>query len=337
MKWWSLHIVQVYKKIGEKTHRKKEKCIMANATMTKTEKRYDYLSYGKGKDGKVLVDTIGFVSAKNIRDAKNGDVRSFGLPLENVQGTVAAMFPDDFNKADIPETVWVNVALFNNENVKLADRFSKAIEGKERIRVRISGVARIHEYNGTKSVEVIANDFHILWAPAYKGTNIGGGTDGYSYVSGTPGSEAGTAVLAVQGNVNRPELRAMPNGKQVLGFSLALNKASKKINYALGTNLSDDAIWVDVAIFDNDHIARGQQAAKVLRQGAAIAGVGFAKVEEFEGKQKIKLSLNDFEVLKFAKDGEGESSTPPVNTQAFEETPFDTDASIDIDDDDLPF
>lgn len=312
---------------------------MANATMTKTETRYDYLSYGKGKDGKVLVDTIGFVSAKNIREAKNGDVRSFGLPLENVQGTVAAMFPDDFNKADLPETVWVNVALFNNENVKLADRFSKAIDGKERIRVRISGVARIHEYNGNKSVEVIANDFHILWAPEYKGTNIGGGTDGYSYVSGTPGSEAGTAVLAVQGHVNRPELRTMPNGKSVLGFSLALNKASRKINYALGTDLNDDAIWVDVAVFDNDHIARGQQAAKVLRQGAALAGVGFAKVEEFEGKKQIKLSLNDFEVLKFAKDGEGDtSSTPPAaSSQSFDDAPFDTDSSIDIDDDDLPF
>lgn len=312
---------------------------MATATPAKTEKRYDYLTYGKGKEGRVLVDAIGFVSSKNIRDAKNGDVKSFGLPLENIQSTVAAMFPEDFSKADVPETFWLNVALFNNENVKLADRFSKAIEGKERIRVRVTGVAKVREYNGNKSVEVVANDFHILWAPSYKGTNVGGGQDGYSYVSGTPAAEAGTAVLAVQGNVNRPELRDAGNGKSVLGFSLALNKASKKVNYALGTNFSEDALWVDVAIFDNDHIARAKQAAKVLRQGAAIAGIGFAKVEEYEGKQRVKLSLNDFEVLKFAKDGEGEgnASTPPVNNQDFDESPFDTGASIDIDDDDLPF
>lgn len=304
-----------------------------------TEKNYDYMQFGRGKDGKVIVDAIGFVSTKNIRDAKNGDVKSFGLPLENVGGTVSAMFPEDFPKGTVDDTFWLNVAFFNNENFKLADRFAKAIDGKDRVRIRVTGVAEINDYNGKKSIQLAGNDFHILWAKGYKGVNVGGGEDGYSYVSALQGKEAKTAHMAVQGYVNRPQVRDMGNGKSVLGFGLALNKASKKVNFALGTDLSEDTMWVDVAIFDTDDIPFAQRAAKVLRQGAAIAGLGFAKVEEYEGKERINLSLNGFDVLKYAKDGEGnDSAKVPVGAGApvEDDSPFSGDV-VDIDDDDLPF
>lgn len=319
---------------------------MTTATAEVREKQYDYFSYGKIEDGKVFGDAIGFVTVDRIREAKNGDVRSFGLPLENVQGTVAAMFPEDFTKDGLDETVWLNVAMFNNENFKLADRLKKAVDGKKRVRIRVSGEVRVHEYNGKKSVEMVASDFHILWADTYKGTNIGGGEDGYSYAIGRK-IEEGKAQVAIQGFVSRPELRQLDDGRSVLGFGVALDKADKALAYALGVEVpSGQTTWVDVSIFDNDHFPRAVQAAKVVRSGAALALQGYATVEEYtdkEGnvKKAIRLIANDFEVLKFAaKDGEENASVAQtdVTTTAFvDESPFDDNADFDFDDDDLPF
>ena len=314
--------------------------------MSETEKRYNYLSYGKLEDGKVLGDATGYVTVdpERIREAKNGDVVSFGLPLENVAGTIAAMFPGDFDKASLPETNWLNVAMFNNDNFKLADRFKKAIQGKERIKIRVTGLVSVNEYDGKKSLQMWADNFHILWEKSYKGTNVGGGEDGYSYAVGRP-MEKGKGQLAIQGFVARPEIREMKDGKKVLGFGVALNKVSKTLNYVLGSNLPmDEVTWVDVAIFDSDNFARAERAAKVIRQGAAIAGIGYATIEEHEGKERVSLSLNDFEVIKFAprdEDASEEQDTKvtagvtAVNTP--DESPFEDDFDMDFDDDDLPF
>lgn len=310
--------------------------------MAEQTKNYDYMGYGKAGD-KVMLDVIGFVSTKNVRTANDGGVQSFGLPLENVGNTISSIFPADFPKGSLPETNWINTVMFNSDNVKLADRFAKAIAGKARVRVRVSGLGRIHEYNGKKSVELVANDFHILWSETFKGTNIGGGSDGYSYVSGMP-IEAGKALVAIQGFVNKPELRPLPDGRHVLGFGVALNKANKSLTHIMGQDVAGDPIWVDVAIFDNDHFAQAERAAKVLRHGAALAGIGYAKTEEYEGKVRIRLSLNDFDVLKYAKDGEqaaAETVTTPMGgtgTVIETSTPFDSHTgAIDFDDDDLPF
>lgn len=305
-----------------------------------SEKVYDYLAYGRLQEGKVYGDAIGFVSTKNIRSAKDGDVRSFGLPLENIQGTVGAMFPEDFDKASVPETVWLNVAMFNNDNFKLADRLTKAINDKERVRIRVTGEIHVKEYQGKKSLEMYADDFHVLWADSYKGTNIGGGTDGYSYVTGRP-LEKGKAQVAIQGFVSRPELRSMSDGRKVLGFGVALNKADRTLNYALGAALpQEDTTWVDVAIFDNEGFERAERAAKVLRQGAAISGLGYASVEEYEGKERVSIALNGFQVIRYApRDEEGESNVSasiPEN-DIVDDNPFDENVDFDFDDDDLPF
>lgn len=308
-----------------------------------TEKNYDYLEFGRGgrSDGGVLVDFIGFVSTKHIR-TRAGGMKSFGVPLENVQRRIASIFPDDFDESSLPETNWINVAMFNNENFKLAEQFEKAIEGKERIRVRITGVAKVDEYNGNKSVSVIANNFHILWADTYQGTNVGGGEDGYSYVSGQRLDEKGKALMAIQGFVNNPETRVMPDGRSVLNFSIALNKAQSEVNYALQSNIDSEPIWANVAIFDNDYFPAAEQAAKVIRQGAAIAGFGFAKAEEYEGTERLAVTLNGFEMLRFApreEDNGMQVDTVGVATDSTYnedmEDYFDT--SAEYDDDDLPF
>lgn len=302
-------------------------------------KEYGYLEYGRGgrEDRGVTVDMIGFVSTRNIR-TRAGGMKSFGIPLENVQRTVAAMFPEDFKAEELDETIWVNVALFNNEGFTLADRFDKAVEGKERIRVRITGTATVNEYNGRKSLSVVARNFHILWADTFKGTSIGGGEDGYSYVSGQQLDEKGTALLGVQGFVNRPELRSLPDGRNVLNFSIALNKANGELNYALKSNLQDDPTWVNVAIFDRDNYPVATNAAKVLRQGAAIAGFGFAKLEEYEGKERVSLTLNGYDILKFAPLEEGEEmATVTAGAHDFDDSPFEDSSDTDFDDDDLPF
>lgn len=310
--------------------------------MTEQERvNYDYVEYGRKEDGRVAIDMIGFVSTQYIRE-RAGGMRSFGVPLENVQGTMQAMFPEDFSRDALPETNWFNVAIFNSENYKLADRFAKAIEGKERIRVRITGIAEINEYNGNKSVSVVANDFHILWADTFKGTNVGGGEDGYSYVSGQKLDE-GEGLMAVQGFVANPELRGMPDGRNVLNFSMALNKANSEINYTLGSDIKDETVWINIAIFDRENYPAATNAAKVIRKGAAIAGFGYAKLEEYEGKERVALTLNGFDMLRYAPLDEDTTSTTETSgafdntAETFDENPFEESSEYQFEDDDLPF
>lgn len=309
--------------------------------MTEERINYDYVEYGRKEDGRVAIDMIGFVSTKNINE-RAGGMRSFGVPLENVQGTMQAMFPDDFSRDSLPGTNWFNVAIFNSENYKLAERFGKAIEGKERIRVRITGIAEVNEYNGNKSVSVVANDFHILWTDSSKGTSVGGGDDGYSYVSGQKLKD-GEGLMAVQGFVANPALRSLPDGRNVLNFSMMLNKANSAINYTLGSDIKEDAVWINIAIFDRDNYAAATNAAKVIRKGAAIAGFGFAKLEEYEGKERVALTLNGFDMLRYApldEDSSGVTDTTDsfnATVEEFDESPFEESSEFQFKDDDLPF
>lgn len=304
--------------------------------MTEERKQYDYLEYGKIEDGKHFVDVIGFISANRVYNRKGG-VRSFGIPLQNVQGTVASMFPDDFTKEELPETVWANVVMFNSD--KLGDKFTEAIDGKERIRVRVTGIARVDEYKGNKSVEVVAEDFTILWDNNTKGTQISGVKDEESYLVGKA-IEKGKGFMAVEGFVSRPELREMSDGKKVLNFGIAANQASDEIKKTLSTAIEGEPTWINVSVFDNDYFAEAEQAAQVIRTGAAIAGLGFAQVEEYEGVERVNLTLNGFEMLKFAKkEGEDEEAGVGVGafSEDFEESPFESESEFEYDDDDLPF
>ena len=215
--------------------------------MTKYKKRFDRLSYARIDDKTMLVDFEGYVSTRFINSYKEGDILSFGVPLESIQRTLVAMYHDVFTLYGLPETNWLNVAVFNNKGSELAKVLAEDIAGKDRVRIRITGTASINEYKGKKSLQVTAKDYHVLWNNASKETDIGDP----SYVSGE-GVEPGVAQLAIQGYVINPDMAELSDGRNVLNFGLAVNQATDKLNDILGSRLEGDTVWLTVAVYDSE-------------------------------------------------------------------------------------
>lgn len=309
--------------------------------MTEEKKNFDRLSFARiGEE--IVVDFEGFVSTSRIRVYKDGAVSSFGVPLENVQKTIAAMFPQDFIADDLPETNWLNVTMFDNKGDMLSTRLGADIDGKKRIRIRVTGTVSLNTFEGKKSIDVRALDYYILWDKTMKGTKIGGRNEGPSYFYGKK-IEDGTAQVAIQGYVNNPKLSPMSDGRKVLSFGLAVEKRTADINQLLGTSFNDETVWVNVAVYDSETYPFAQKSAQVIRQGAAIAGLGYAKRDEFNGKEQVRFTLDSFNVLKYAKfeePTEKEEVQELVTVGAGEsvdDSPFDNNFDFDLLDDEHPF
>jgi|SRR5690625_472126 len=125
-----------------------------------------------------------------------------------------------------------------------------------------------------------------------------------------------------------PEMRqTQTTGVSVSNTSIPVNLAGGHLDYVLGSNFSEsgeDPIWIEVTAWD--------KTAEILKKSGVAKGdqvvvTGYLTLEEYEGKQRARLTLSRFNILrrKNAQNGAG-------NSGAGEQV-----EPLDIGDDDLPF
>ena len=68
----------------------------------------------------------------------------------------------------------------------------------------------------------------------------------------------------------------------------------------------------------------------MLRHGAAIAGLGYAKIQEYKGTESVQLSLDSFNVLQYAKKEENPEDVSVSDEDLLNDSPFEPDTDIDV-------
>lgn len=151
-----------------------------------------------------------------------------------------------------------------------------------------------------------------------------------SFVDFRKGEDDKPAFGALMGYTTRElELRYTNTGKAVASTGVALNLAAKHLNYVLGTNFADDeVIFVDVTawektgeIMSNANIGKGTQ----------VVLSGTLALEEYQGKPKVRMNVNRFQITRRKNNGASQNQTQNQNTLENVGEP------LDIGDDDLPF
>lgn len=145
----------------------------------------------------------------------------------------------------------------------------------------------------------------------------------YTFAGLHKGNVVGTAVGYVEGWVVRDvDMRYTPDGKPVTNTALALNNVSKKLAYALQMEIPEaESTFVDIAGWENV----AERLQKVVKKGALIGVSGALKTEEYEGKTRLRFTVQDFQIRVY-----------PKNDSAPKE-PVGAGASQEPKDDDLPF
>ncbi|WP_214688528.1 MULTISPECIES: single-stranded DNA-binding protein [unclassified Exiguobacterium] len=141
------------------------------------------------------------------------------------------------------------------------------------------------------------------------------------------GQEEGTAVGYVEGWVTG-DLRDGTGEKPVTNFQIVTHNRAKEFNYALGTEApvtEDGAVFLDVAAWEQ---LSGRIKTAGVRKNCLVGISGFFKVEEFDGKKRLKIVARDFKVVRYPNDG----ADAPKKTA--ETVPASASAPAD---DDLPF
>lgn len=147
-----------------------------------------------------------------------------------------------------------------------------------------------------------------------------------SFVDFKKGAEGENAFGSLVGFVARdPELRYTQTGKAVANTAIPVNLAGKNLNYVLGSSFpesGDDPIWIEVTawektaeMIDKAGVAKGDQ----------VVVSGFLSLDEYEGKEKARLNVSRFNVLR----RKNPQTSGPVGESNID--------PIDISDDDLPF
>lgn len=147
----------------------------------------------------------------------------------------------------------------------------------------------------------------------------------YTFTSMFKGNKEGTAVGYLEMWVTNELTLRDGNGKPVVGFAGATNNTHKELSYVTGVELpTGETTFIDVSAWEA--LAERIQKAKV-RKGCLIGIGGVLKVEEYEGKKRLRLTANNFKVLVYPKTEQTE--TVPVGQT--------TSGPIEVSDDDLPF
>ena len=150
----------------------------------------------------------------------------------------------------------------------------------------------------------------------------------YSFAGLHKGNVVGTAVGYIEGwAVREVEVRD-GKGKPVANTAIALNNASKKLAYALQTELPEtESTFVDIAGWEQ----MSERMKKAIKKGALVGVSGVLKVEEHEGKKRLRFTVQDFQIRVYPKDA-GNAETK-VAVDAFSNGS----GPIEVSDDDLPF
>jgi len=295
-----------------------------------TEKQYSFVSATRVGDsvGKVLGQDVfganvtlqGFIgNDPEVREMKDGrKVMNISIALNNIGKKINGAIGI---KEKAGETTWIRASIFDSEHVPAATRAEKVL--KKGMLVALNGYVKPEEYNNQLQLNMTVDQFKISWSKE-KGKTVGGD---YSFVSARKANKEGTAIVAFEGFIGKdPEVRVTPSGKEVLSFSVALNKVGNKLDYALGLKGDKkDVTWITVNVWDNDGYPLKSRAEKALKKGMAILGHGLMTANESNGSTFYNMNLNDFEIVR----GLGEKKEM-----------FDAKKEIQVDDepaDDLPF
>lgn len=151
----------------------------------------------------------------------------------------------------------------------------------------------------------------------------------YSFVGMHKGNKEGVAVGYLEGWVTRDLESRDGGGKPVTNSAIALNNVSKKLAYALATELPEgETTFVDIAGWEQV----SERMNKVIKKGALVGLSGVLKVEEYEGKKRLRFTVQDFQIRVYPKNNETNAST---NTESKELVG--SGGPIEVSDDDLPF
>lgn len=141
-------------------------------------------------------------------------------------------------------------------------------------------------------------------------------------------NEGDNAFGSLVGYIARdPEQRQTGTGKAVTNTSIPVNMAASNINYALGSNFdtsSDQPIWIEATAWE-------KQAELVAKSGLAkgdqVVVSGYLSLEEYEGKERVKLNISRFNILR-RKNAKAQGGNNPFEQGG---------EPINVGDDDLPF
>lgn len=145
----------------------------------------------------------------------------------------------------------------------------------------------------------------------------------YSFVGLHKGNAVGQAVGYIEGWTVRETVLGDGNGKPVANTAIALNNVSKKLAYALQMELPEaESTFVDIAGWENV----ADRMMKVVKKGALIGVSGVLKTEEYEGKIRLRFTVQDFKIVVYPKN-EGTAKEPvgagaPAETKSEDDLPF---------------
>lgn len=140
-----------------------------------------------------------------------------------------------------------------------------------------------------------------------------------TFIDFRKGGEGQPAFGCVIANVTRNiELRHTQSGKAVANTAIAVNLGAKHLNYVLGTSFDEDqTVFIEVTGWERE--ATFMEKANITK-GSQVAFTGTLALEEYQGKQRVRLNVSRFQVLR----RKGDINAPANNT-------------VDIPSDDLPF
>ena len=123
---------------------------------------------------------------------------------------------------------------------------------------------------------------------------------------------------------NDPEIKILPSGQKVASFSLATKEVYKDKTGEKKT-ITD---WHNINAFG----AQAETIEKYVKKGSELAVVGKHKTNNYENKDKIKVSRSYFVISELRFLGRPKDETGNASNLAEE-----AEATIKDEDDDLPF
>lgn len=150
----------------------------------------------------------------------------------------------------------------------------------------------------------------------------------YSFVGMHKGNTEGVAVGYLEGWVTRELETRVGGGKPVTNGSIALNNASKKLAYALATELPEgETTFVEITGWEQV----SDRMEKAVKKGCLVGVSGVLKIDEYEGKKRLRFTVQDFQIRVYPK------NVAIGNANTENKVPVGSGGPIEVADDDLPF
>lgn len=147
----------------------------------------------------------------------------------------------------------------------------------------------------------------------------------YTFTSLFKGNKEGTAVGYLEGWVSG-EMRDNEE-KQVINFGIATHNTQNELSYTLGTEIPADngTIFVRISAWEK---VRERLLKAGVTKGCLVGFGGVLKTEEYDGKKRVVFTPNNFKVIHYADNKDGnvapqkEAVTSGAPAPAKDDLPF---------------